>query len=124
MMARRYKAFEINRVRLLPGKSWKPVMKAIILILLMFSGYSYANCENIKDDDQRNYCRAQESGSGCDNIKNDDMRNACKGETTGSGCQNIHDNDQRNLCEAKQSGHGCENIKNDDMRNQCKTVTQ
>ncbi|WP_256580106.1 hypothetical protein [Pseudomonas sp. GW460-C8] len=72
-------------------------MRLILAVMLMFSSYVYASCENISNDDQRNYCKAREGRGGCQNIKNDDMRNACKAQTEGtSDCGNIRDNDQRN----------------------------
>ncbi|EJM16265.1 hypothetical protein PMI21_03013 [Pseudomonas sp. GM18] len=53
-------------------------MRLILAALLMFSGYVYASCDNISNDDQRNYCKAKQGWGGCQNIKDDGLRNQCK----------------------------------------------
>jgi hypothetical protein len=37
-----------------------------------------SDCGNIRDNDQRNYCKAQQGSGGCQNIKDDGLRNQCK----------------------------------------------
>lgn len=53
-------------------------MRLILAVMLMSSSYVYAICENIRNADQRNYCKALQGSGGCQNIKDDGMRNQCK----------------------------------------------
>ncbi|RON00700.1 hypothetical protein BK658_09245 [Pseudomonas brassicacearum] len=39
-------------------------MRLILAVLLMFSSYVYASCDNISNDDQRNYCKAKQGWGG------------------------------------------------------------
>ncbi|MEO8491825.1 MULTISPECIES: hypothetical protein [unclassified Pseudomonas] len=45
-------------------------MKLVVVVLLMFSGYTFAgSCASISDSDQRDFCNAKQS---CANISNSD----------------------------------------------------
>lgn len=56
-------------------------MRIIIAVLLMFSGYAYADCGSIIDSDQRSYCYVKKNGIGCGQISNSDLRNQCEAQT-------------------------------------------
>ena len=53
-------------------------MRVIFALLLMLSGYAYAGCGNISDDNQRAYCNATINGQSCGNIRDSDLRNQCE----------------------------------------------
>ncbi|MCS3417430.1 hypothetical protein M2399_002832 [Pseudomonas sp. BIGb0450] len=75
-------------------------MRFVLAMLLMFSGYTFANCSNITDSDQRNYCNAKQSGSSCSYISNSDLRAACNAEVGGSSCSYISDSNLRTQCDS------------------------
>ncbi len=52
-------------------------MKVIIAVLLMLSGYAYADCGNISDSDQHAYCYAKTGHGSCLSISNSDLRSQC-----------------------------------------------
>lgn len=53
-------------------------MRVIFALLLMLSGYAYAGCGNISDDNQRAYCNATINGQSCGNIRDSNLRNQCE----------------------------------------------
>jgi hypothetical protein len=62
---------------------------AFVLGVLFLASEAYGTpssqyCENIKDHDSRNMCKALTSGNirFCENIRNKDMRNMCKARVT------------------------------------------
>ncbi len=55
-------------------------MKLIFAMLLMFSGYTFANCASINDYDQRAYCAAKKEGGSCVSINDHDLRAKCESE--------------------------------------------
>ena len=52
-------------------------MRVIFVVLWMLSGYAFANCANINDDDQRRYCYAKSGSGSCSAISNSDLRTQC-----------------------------------------------
>lgn len=76
-------------------------MKLMLVVLLMFSGYTFASCASISDSDQRAFCNARQSGSSCANISNSELRAECNAEMNGSSCANISDSERRAYCNAK-----------------------
>ena len=52
-------------------------MRVIFVVLWMLSGYAFANCANINDDDQRRYCYAKNGSGSCSAISNSDLRTQC-----------------------------------------------
>ncbi len=63
---------------------------------------SYANCWQIKDNDRRNFCLAQDNDDSlyCWQISNNDKRNECLAlvQQDSLPCWQIKDNDKRNEC--------------------------
>lgn len=64
-------------------------MFAFILGVLFLASEAHCTpasqyCENIKDHDSRNMCKALSSGDKqfCENIRNKDMKNMCKGRVS------------------------------------------
>ena len=74
----------------------------ILVILLTFSGISYANCYNIKDSDLKNNCLAMETRnqSYCYSMKDSDNKNYCLARLTGqqSYCYSIKASDRKSEC--------------------------
>lgn len=76
------------------------IIRVIIAILLMLSGYAYAGCGNISDGNLRATCQAEMNGQSCGNISDSDQRAYCNAKSNGQSCGNIQDSNLRNECEA------------------------
>lgn len=81
-------------------------MIKFMLLLLMVSSHAHANtCDNVKDADRRNYCKAIDSKrvQACDLIRHSNTRYYCKAVVTGktSYCEFIRgSNDYKQMCKS------------------------
>lgn len=77
-------------------------MKALFLALLLLPALAWASCSDVKDPDQRAYCRAMEtrSAAACASIRSYDLRQTCQVRlgSTPAICNTIRDSWERQKC--------------------------